>query len=81
MVGNCGVREIAMGSIDLLMICASAFVGVFLLLSLLAIVMRIIIVVFPQGAKGTDAAVVAAVTAAVSAGYPGTRITNIEEIK
>jgi hypothetical protein len=70
-----------MGSIDLLMICASAFVGVFLLLSLLAIVMRLIMVVFPQRAKATDAAVLAAVAAAVSAGYPGTRITNIEEIK
>ncbi len=70
-----------MGSDDLLMICASAFVGVFLLLTLLAIVMRIIIVIFPQKANRTDATVVAAVTAAVSTAYPGTRITNIEEIK
>ncbi len=70
-----------MGSIDLLMICASAFVGVFLLLALLALVMRIIMVVFPQKAQGTDAAVVAAVAAAISTAYPGIRITNIEEIK
>ncbi len=63
------------------MICASAFVGVFLLLTLLAIVMRIIIVIFPQKAKRTDAAIVAAVTVAASTAYPGTRITNIEEIK
>jgi hypothetical protein len=68
-----------MGSGDLLIICASAFVGVFLLLSFLALVMRIIIAVFPQRGAGGDAALMAAVVSTVSATFPGTRITNIEE--
>lgn len=66
---------------DLLTICTSAFIAVFLLLTVLALVMRIIIVVFPQKADKTDAAFIAAMATAVSSVYPGTKITNIEEIK
>lgn len=65
---------------DLISVCISAFIGVFVLLTLLALVMRLIIVLFPE--KGIDdSAVIAAVTTTVSTLFPGTKITKIEEIK
>jgi hypothetical protein len=70
-----------MGSLELLFICLSAFISVFILLALLALVMRIIIVLFPEKLAGTDSAMLAAVATAVSAVYPGTKITKVEEIK
>ncbi len=70
-----------MGSSDLVFICISAFLAVFVLLSVLAVVMRIILVLFPEKESGIDAVVVAAITSTVSAIYPGTRITKIEETK
>jgi len=70
-----------MGSLNLMVVCASAFVAVFLLLSVLALVMKLIIVVFPQRMAGTDTAVVAALATVVSSVYPNTNITKIEEIK
>jgi hypothetical protein len=68
-----------MGSPDLLLVCVSAFASVFVLLTVLALVMRALIVVFPEKATTNDAAVLAAVTAAVSAAYPGAKIANIRE--
>jgi len=70
-----------MGSSDLVFICISAFLAVFVLLSVLAVVMRIILVLFPEKESGIDAVVVAAITSTVSTIYPGTRITKIEETK
>lgn len=70
-----------MGPHNLVMICASAFAAVFLLLAFLSLVMRIIITVFPQKSSQGDAAMLAAVAATVSAIYPGTKITRVEEIK
>lgn len=64
---------------DLLVICTAAFTAVFLLLSLLAVMMRGLIALFPEDTTGIDAATVAAVTVAVSSAYPGMKITNIEE--
>ena len=70
-----------MGPHSLVMICASAFAAVFLLLGFLSLVMRIIITVFPQKSSQGDAAMLAAVAATVGAIYPGTKITRVEEIK
>jgi len=70
-----------MGSSDLVFVCISAFLAVFVLLSVLAAVMRLILVFFPEKESSTDAVVVAAVTSAVSSVYPGTRITKLEEMK
>ncbi len=71
-----------MGSLDLLLICVSAFIGVFILLSVLALIMRLIIAVFPEKAEAvSDTAVVAALATVVTAVYPGTRITKVEEIQ
>lgn len=64
---------------DLLVICATAFTAVFLLLSMLAAVMRLLIAVFPEEQAGIDGATVAAVSAAVTSAFPGTKVTNIEE--
>ncbi len=70
-----------MGSLDLLLICTSAFIAVFVLLLALALVMRGLMAVFPVRAALTDTAMLAAVAAAVSAAYPGARISKIEETK
>lgn len=68
-----------MNSPDLLVICAAAFTAVFLLLTLLAVVMRLLISVYPEKPSGIDAATLAAVTAAVGYAFPGTKIKKIEE--
>jgi hypothetical protein len=66
---------------NLLLICASAAIAVFLLLTLLAIAMRVLIAVFPEETDQGDVAMLAAVATAVSAAYPGTRITDVTEIR
>ena len=70
-----------MGSIELLHICGIAFLMVFVILAVLAAVMRLIIVIFPEKLAGTDAATIAAVSAAVQSVFPGTKVTKIEEQK
>ena len=70
-----------MGPNDLLQICGIAFLMVFVILAVLAVVMRLIIVIFPEKLAGTDAATVAAVTAAVQTVLPGTKVTAIKEQK
>jgi hypothetical protein len=64
---------------SLLVICLSAFVAVFLLLTVLALLMRLITAVFVYHEPVSDAAVVAAITTVISNIFPGSRITNIEE--
>ncbi|MCP4568885.1 MAG: hypothetical protein GY841_15020 [FCB group bacterium] len=66
---------------ELLVICASAFLAVFVLLSVLALVMRVIIFIFPDKGHGVDVAMVAAINTAAQAIYPGTKVTKVEEIK
>jgi hypothetical protein len=70
-----------MESPELLVICGVAFFFVFALLAFLALIMRLIIFVFPEKMIKTDAAVIAAVSGAVQSVFPGTKITNIEEKK
>jgi hypothetical protein len=70
-----------MGSADLVSICISAFLAVFVLLSILAAVMRLILVIFPERNGGSDMAVIAAVTSAMNSIYPGSQITKIEEME
>ena len=59
--------------------CGLAFVSVFVLLSVLAVVMQAITALFPERAEVVDAAVVAAISATVASVYPGARVTRIEE--
>ena len=81
-MGDVGNSEaLDMESLDLLAICASAFVGVFLLLTVLALVMRLIIVLFPERESAGDSAMIAAVSTVLQTVYPGTKITKVEEIK
>jgi hypothetical protein len=79
LIGNVFHRERTMGSADLLMVCISAFSAVFVLLALLALAMRGLIAVFPEKIASTDAALLAALTSVVSAVFPGSRITKVEE--
>lgn len=68
-----------MGSTDLLMVCVSAFFAVFTLLTLLALVMRGLISVFPEKTGKADPAMLAAVTSVVATVFPGSKITRVEE--
>jgi uncharacterized membrane protein YqjE len=71
-----------MGSLDLMLMCLSAFIAVFVLLSVLALIMRVIIAVFPEKVQlVSDTAVLAALATVVSSVYPGTRVTKVEEIQ
>ena len=70
-----------MESPDLLVICVSAFAVVFFTLTILALVMRTIMAIFPERLISSDSTVIAAVVSAVSAIYPGTKVTKVEEIK
>ncbi len=70
-----------MESFELLAICASAFAGVFFLLTVLALVMRLIIILFPDRESGSDSAMIAAVSTVLQTLYPGMKITNVEETK
>jgi hypothetical protein len=67
-----------MGSSDLLLICVAAFIAVFVLLVILALVMRALIAIFPEKTGLSDTAMLAAMAVAVSAAYPGARISRIE---
>lgn len=68
---------------NLLMICLSAFVAVFILLGALAAIMQILIKVFPARIvlQKDDAALYAAIASTMHSIYPGTKITKIEEEK
>ena len=67
---------------DLFVICVSAFIAVFALLSFLAVAMRLLIIIYPENvAARADAAFIAALTSAMAITYPGTKVTKIEEMR
>jgi len=69
---------------NLVTICITSFIGVFIVLVFLAVTMEVITRVFPEkitSAGADDAAVFAGITSTYARLYPGTRISNIEEIK
>jgi hypothetical protein len=65
-------------SAGLLYVSLSAFAAVFIVLTVLALLMRLILVVFPERGED-DTAVLAVVTAAVGNAYPGMKVSHIEE--
>jgi hypothetical protein len=65
---------------NLLVISASAFIAVIVLLSLLAGIIRLLTILFPAD-EGSDAALFAAISTAAAHAYPGTRISRIEETR
>jgi hypothetical protein len=70
-----------MESPGILSICFSAIVTVFLILSILAVLIKIITSLFPFKEVEKDSAIYAAIASGYSAIYPGTKITKIREIK
>ena len=72
-----------MMEINLFMICISSFVGVFFVLTFLAISMRLIIIIFPEKkvVLPDDEPLYAAISSTYTQRFPGTRISKIEEIK
>ncbi len=65
---------------DLLAVCLTAFASVFVLLALLAGVIRIVTFVFPaRPERGIEPALVAAVAGSVAVLRPGARVTTIVE--
>jgi len=66
---------------NLILVCAVAFATVLTLLSILAGLIHLITLMFPEKEKESDDAVIAAINTAVSASIPGARVTNIEEIE
>ncbi|MFO7865735.1 MAG: hypothetical protein R6V02_02835 [Candidatus Aminicenantes bacterium] len=70
-----------MESTSLLNISLLAFAMVFLILAVLSLLMRLVIVVFPEKKTRIDAATMAALTAALNNIFPGMKITEVEEEK
>jgi len=66
---------------DLLSVCLSALLAVFVVLTFLAIIMRLIILVFPEKHKDDHPALIAGITSAINRFYPNMQITKIEELK
>lgn len=64
---------------SLLVVCAAAFMAVLVLLSVLAGLIRALTALFPVPETSDDAALVAAITSAVSRVHPGLAVTNIQE--
>ncbi len=65
---------------DLLGICLTAIAAVFILLTILAGAMYLITLIFPQAKHKVEAATVAAISSAMQAVLPGSKVTRIEEI-
>ncbi len=66
---------------NLLYVCLNAFVAVLGLLSLLALAIRGLLIIFPEKTKpAADAALPVAIAAAVHAALPGARVTHIEPL-
>lgn len=64
---------------NLVALCITAFTAVFVLLGVLAVVMYLIMLVFPQLRKPLDATHVAVITSTFQALIPGAKVTRIEE--
>ena len=66
---------------ELLSVCISSFIVVFIILIALALFMRLIIVLFPDKTGDDDKVVYAVITSVMSNIYPDTKITKIKEVK
>jgi len=73
--------ECLMTSSSLIFVCLSAFIAVFVLLTVLALIMRSILIAFPEKEKKLDAAIIAALTTTIQTVYPGTTIKKVEEVQ
>ena len=73
------LREGELEDPSLLAVCGLAFIVVFALLAFLALAMQAITSLFPAREDALDPVVVAAITTAVAAAIPGSRVVRIEE--
>lgn len=62
-------------------ICVAAFIADALILGFLALVMRLVMALFPQKEDQADGMLVATVASVLQSIYPGSKITKVEEIK
>lgn len=69
-----------MEEMNLVLVCLSSFVAVFVVLIIIALVMRGLIAIFPYKDENADSAVIAAINSAYSVTHPGYRISLIKEI-
>lgn len=73
-----------MNSYQLVFVCLSSLLAVFVLLALLAVTMRALVAIFPETLDKlgkSDVALLAAITTAVATLYPGMTVTRVEEEK
>ena len=70
-----------MESQELMFICVLAFFWVFSVLSGLAVIMRLMTLLFPPEKDRSDLPLYAAITTVMTRLFPGTKITKIEEMK
>ena len=68
-----------MDSTSLFVVSTVGYIIAFVVLGVLAIMMRMITLLFPERKEAGDAALVAAVTATHQALFPGVTVTKIEE--
>ena len=70
-----------MVSTNLLAVSLTAFIAVFVLLGVLALVMGLITTIFPKVREAIATEHVAAITTTLYTIIPGSKVTRIEEIK
>jgi len=68
-----------MSSASMLSVCIAAFISIFLLLTVLSAMMRLLTFLFPPIETG-DTAVIAAITTAYHSAYPDSKVTGIKEV-
>jgi len=64
---------------EFLIICGTGFVAVFALLSILAAIMRLLVLIPTQSEKESDTAAIAAITVVMNSLFPGSRVARIEK--
>ena len=70
-----------METINVFSCCIFSFLAVFILLGVLALLIKLVDTLFPEETGKDDGAAVAAVHAVIGLSFPGARVTNMEEIQ
>lgn len=68
-----------MSSASMLSVCVAAFISIFLLLTILSVMMRLLTFLLRPVETG-DTAVIAAITTAYHSAYPDSKVTGIKEV-
>ena len=70
-----------METINVFTCCLLSFLAVFILLGVLAVLIKLVDALFPEKAGKDGGAAVAAIHAVIGASFPEARVTKIEEIQ